>query len=162
MTDIHDRSGCVTTLTEVYGLYVELLTRIAVLENTQAKDVEALRERICLSDEARDKALELEAAKMDKHFTALNGEAERLKAMQATYWPRELAESRVDAVAAAVEARALGLEKAIRDLADFRADTGGRRAALTPVVNHVVTVVAVIVSATLGGVVGFVLHAMTK
>ena len=48
-----------------------------------------IREVMGLEFKLRDKALELQAAENERRLSALNGEAERLRKMQAEYVPRE-------------------------------------------------------------------------
>ena len=76
-------------------------------EGSAARDVVALREYIealilaesKLREElarANARALELQAAEYARHLEALNGKADELRRMQATYVPRELFDARRD------------------------------------------------------------------
>jgi len=54
-------------------------------------------------------ALDLQATENHRRLEILNGEAERLRTMQATYYPRELA----DLATASIQERLLVIEKAL-------------------------------------------------
>jgi hypothetical protein len=86
---VADDCGCGSTA-RIADLKELLMLRIAGIESVATERFAAI-----------DRALVLRAAELDAHLRSLNGEAERLRSMQATYVPRELYEQRlreVDAV----------------------------------------------------------------
>ena len=52
-------------------------------------DLAVLKKHFEIEIESRDKAMELQAKEYSRRLDILNGEAERLRCMQATYLPRE-------------------------------------------------------------------------
>jgi hypothetical protein len=69
----------------ITGLEKEL----AVLREDHNKDMERIEEQVDLKFEAKEKALLIDTREMQRRLDFLNGEAERLRQMQATYLPRE-------------------------------------------------------------------------
>jgi len=87
-------------------------------------------------------ALELEAKEIARRLEILNGEAERLRTIQATYLPRELAESRFKEL----DEKAEQLRKAIEDLNAFRANTLGKQTIYAVATSAVVSVAILLFS----------------
>jgi len=84
--------------------------------------------------DAQEKALMLQAAEYERRLKYLNGEAERLRQMQATYVPREVYD-RVD------EQRC----EDIKALESYRDTQLGKQAALSAVVAAVVSIATVLI-----------------
>jgi hypothetical protein len=61
------------------------------LEPWLDRRLDELEKRIALQFSARDTAVILNAAEMSRRLDLLNGEAARLRQMQETYYPREMA-----------------------------------------------------------------------
>lgn len=86
----------------------DLATRVAVIETRM---------------DAAAMALDSQAREYERRLTILNGEAERLRLMQATYMPRELHDSQIGAIATELV-----------ELREFKASYQGRQAVLSAVV----------------------------
>jgi cell division septum initiation protein DivIVA len=71
-----------------------LISRIAVLE-TKHKE---LSERFRLELISQERALKIQTRELERRLEALNGEADRLRSMQATYIPREVYDIKMAAI----------------------------------------------------------------
>jgi len=125
---------------------LSLDVRLAILATSQIKDVEAIRSEMLLqftnAQKALDaafasqkSALELKSADNEKHFMALNGEAERLKSMQSTYISREMAEQRFREIIDRID-----------DLKSSRDISGGRQSVISAIVAFVVSIIIVLIN----------------
>ena len=113
----------------------ELATRVAVIERLldQHPDTCPWAREV----DGMEKALKLQAVEYSRRLDALNGEAERLRQMQATFVPREL-----------WQAEHLRVVVAIDQLNSFRDQATGRQ-----------SILAVLISAAVSLFIGFVVHA---
>jgi hypothetical protein len=68
-----------------------IIKRIAVLETR----MDEFREQMRIRKEEGERALALQTDEFKRRLTELNGEAERLRKMQATYLPREVFDVKV-------------------------------------------------------------------
>jgi len=91
--------------------------------------LEALERFLTSRMDGQDRALSLQAAEYERRLKILNGEADRLRQMQATYVPRELYD-RIDAQHS----------EDIKDLKRCRDIQSGKQIVLTAVVAAVVSV----------------------
>ena len=89
-----------------------------------------------------NRALDLQTAEVSRRLDLLNGEAERLRIIQATYVPREVS----DAVTARLETSMKGLTEKIDSLVEFRANIMGKQAVLTGLIALVVSALVVLIS----------------
>lgn len=90
-------------------------SRLSVLEHALKSQAETLKERMDLKFEASEQARALQFNEWMRRLSELNGEAERLKAMQTEYYPRELAEGKIE-----------DIEKAILALQIFQSNLIGK------------------------------------
>jgi hypothetical protein len=127
--------------------------------------IDGLRKSVRQEFKARDRAQKLEHKELLRRLHDLNGEAARLRSIQAEYWPREAAESYVKEQATAQAALAKqiievrdALEKAtgettkrledqIRELRDAEKETGGVKAGSAELMTRLVAVAAVVAAA---------------
>ena len=101
--------------------------RLSVLAAVQRKD-----------REAADAALRLQAGKYEQRLEILNHEAATLKAMQSTYWPREMAEAAI---------RDIGRD--IADLRKVRDESTGKQAVVAFIVSILVGLLVTITNVVL-------------
>lgn len=94
-----------------------LITKVAVLEERQKKDVEAAFQ-----------ALHLQFEEYQRRLNILNGEAERLREMQATYLPREVWDNNL-----------LIVRKELDELKAYRDKASGRQTVISGVIAAVVS-----------------------
>jgi hypothetical protein len=94
---------------QVHGLRVSLATLIAQAE-------------------ANEKALKVQAAEYERRLNLLNGEAARLREIQATYLPREVFENKLTE-----------LNKELLELKTYKDNTAGRQAIVALVIPTVVS-----------------------
>ena len=87
-----------------------------------------IREVMGLEFKLRDKALELQATEIERRLTALNGEADRLRRMQAEYVPRETYYSERNKTAADID-----------DLKAFKNNMLGRQTIIAGVTAAIVS-----------------------
>jgi hypothetical protein len=71
---------------------------VNMTENFTKKDGISLQEYFEAVLAERDKALGISQAELSRRLDLLNGEAERLRNIQATYLPREVADARNDSI----------------------------------------------------------------
>jgi len=71
------------------------LNDLVTLKEYLIEKIESLKEITNLNFDKTQQALQLEAAELARRLEILNGEATRLRDIQATYLPRELFESRI-------------------------------------------------------------------
>ncbi len=91
--------------------------RLSIHEISQAKDLAAV-----------EKARELQAIEYSRRLEILNGEASRLRDIQATYVPRELYEQRHDEIG-----------KAITELRRYRDTNLGRQAVIATIIPVIIS-----------------------
>ncbi len=97
----------------------EIDRRLSVHEVSHNKDMQSL-----------SKALDLQAVEYERRLTSLNGEAARLREMQAHYVPRELYEQYQGEV-----------NKTIAELRSYRDTNLGRQAVIATIIPVIVSVV---------------------
>ena len=116
----------------------ELEARLMQLEIARVaieKDL-AWQQKLWQSEsEAAQKALDLASETNRQHLTMLNGEGERLQAMQSTYVPRELYSSDLKE-----------LRMAIDDLRDFKNKTIGRNSVIALIVSVAVSLLFLVIN----------------
>ncbi len=112
----------------------------------------------------RDKALSLQHGEYERRLSMLNGEADRLRSMQATYVLREVFDNKVkenqggvDAVAREVSARTDGLEEQLRasfkDRAELHAELGLLKAKVAGLSESLTWLMRLFVTALVSGVI---------
>lgn len=125
-----------------------------------ARQVHALEVRLSVAEremklkfKAANTALELKEKELSRRLELLNGEAGKLHIMQATYWPREVAEpaivrvrERAEAIGAELrswcEAKFNGVADELGGLKEFRGNMIGRQAIIAVVTSVIVTLIA--------------------
>ena len=109
--------------------------RLAVLEAMLTEKIRGLTDCIELRFQGHERAMQVQTLELARRLDFLNGEADRLQKMQATYVPREVYDGRHDE-----------LVKAIRSLETFQANILGR-IAVAAVIGGIVSSVVVAVVA---------------
>ena len=99
-------------------------SRIAVLEDRLTREIQNNRDRTDLLFKSRDDALDHQFNEWMRRLTDLNGEAGRLREMQAKYVPREVFESKLE-----------DLAKGVRALENFQSNMLGKIAVVSGVAS---------------------------
>lgn len=123
------------------GNLKDLEIKIAVLAETHRKDIERVEEQTELKFDATAKALLIDTKEMARRLDFLNGEAERLRQMQATYLPREV-----------YDENRREIMKCLSDLEGFKNNALGRQSVITVVVSAIVSLVFIFLNYILTGV----------
>jgi len=101
---------------------------MADCEVLEAK-LKALEKHVHFKFEANEKALGIQAKEYERRLEALNGEAERLRKMQATYLPREVFDKIHDSIVADIE-----------DLKRARDEGVGRQYVISAIVSAAIAI----------------------
>jgi hypothetical protein len=99
-------------------------SRLAVLEHALKYQSDTLKERMDLKFAANEEARALQFNEWMRRLGELNGEAQRLKSMQTEYYPRELAEGKIDAIEKSILALQIFQSNLIGKIAIVGAVTG--------------------------------------
>jgi hypothetical protein len=116
----------------------ELELRVVQLELSRVrieKDVEYHQELYSGERSATKAALDIATKGLDGHLLLLNGEADRLRLMQATYLPREVYAAEIKE-----------LRKDIIELREFKSNLLGRQSIISVVVSVAVSVVFLVIN----------------
>jgi hypothetical protein len=113
--------------------------RIAVLESLLTEKIIGAYDRMDLKFEGIERARALQFDEWMRRLGELNGEAGRLREMQARYVTRELHDGKVGEI-----------EKAIRGLENFQSNMTGRMAMVGGIVGLISGILAAIVTHFLG------------
>jgi tetrahydromethanopterin S-methyltransferase subunit F len=104
--------------------------------------IAALEKRMCEKFVARDGAVQLQAREYERRLDILNGEAERLRQMQMTYLPREVAEKIEERREQDIKA----IQRDVKDLQTYRDIRVGRNLELSAGVSAAIAIAVALIS----------------
>ena len=134
---------------------------VAHLKELIFQRIDSIEKIAKIRQEDLDKALDLKSQSDEKHFSLLNGEADRLRSMQVSYIPREVYETNIESIKVAHEQSNREAQKAhdvfvkeiqkqfydvhsiIVDLQTFRANALGKLTIVSAVVAAMISWVIV-------------------
>lgn len=137
------------------------------LKELLSQRIDGIEKLITARQELSDKSLDLLAKNNEKHFSALNGEAERLRLMQVSYVPREVHEANINEIksvqqASVIEIKSVqqaSMKELQKELTDLRALISALQSFQANILGKhaIIAGVAALLSAMVSGIVVFLL-----